>query len=50
MSLTSMVQKLRDSILISQRKKEHHDRVRKLAPKNILNKEQKAQIQALYGA
>lgn len=47
-SLTTTFQKLRDSILISQRRKEHHDRVRMIAPKNILTKEQKAKIKDFY--
>ena len=48
MSLIACFQKVRDTILITQRKKEHHDRVRKICPKYVLTKEQEAEIKALY--
>ncbi len=49
MSLITIFQKVRDGILTAQRKKEHYDRVRKIAPKYVLTKEQTKQIKDFYG-
>lgn len=48
MSFITCFQALRDFILVSQRKREHYRRVREIAPKNVLTKEQKKQIRQYY--